>query len=174
MAVLKHLIALGVVVGAFAAHSQVSTSTKVEPGKLSAQKRFLFLVDAAKTNNLIRYSVTVAPNASVDSPRVEAYLMLSDGDGEIVRQTLQDLHGSGEAYRYEFEVASNLLAHSQFVLRDLGKGNAWGQGAGDSFWFFLKDFANTAPPNKRSAGSGGTASRLLVVRPRPAVTDRGR
>ena len=63
MAVLKHLIALGVVVGAFAAHSQVSTSTKVEPGKLSAQKRFLFLVDAAKTNNLIRYSVTVAPNA---------------------------------------------------------------------------------------------------------------
>src|SRR5258707_6168562 len=156
MAVLRHLISAVVVIAAFTAHSEISASTRVEPGNLSIQKRFLFLIEATQTNNTIRFSVTVAPNASAPSPPVEACLMLFAGHGGIVRQPLQDFHGSGEAYRYEFEVASNLLAHSQFVLRDLGKGSV-GSRAGDSFWFFLKDFTRTVPPNKRGAGNGGNA-----------------
>ena len=162
MAVLRHLITAVVVIATFAAHSEVPRSTRVEPGNLSIKKRFLFLIEATQTNNTICFSVAVAPNASAASPPVEAYLMLFDGHGEIVRQPLEALHGSGEAYRYEFEVASNFLAHSQFVLRELGKGSVGSRGAGDSFWFFLKDFATPNPPNKRSASNGSTAPGLLV------------
>ena len=88
--------------------------------------------------------------------------MLFDGRGEIVRQPLQDLHGSGEAYRYEFEVASNLLAHSQFVLRNLGKGSV-GSRAGDSFWFFLKDFTRTVPPTSAVQATAGSLVVLALL-----------
>ena len=72
--------------------------------------------------------------------------MLFDGHGEIVRQPLQNLHSSGEAFHYEFEVASNLLAYSQFVLRELESVKTETRGSGDSFWFFLKDFVASARP----------------------------
>jgi hypothetical protein len=163
----RRLIIAVLVIAAFTAPAEAATSTKLEPGNVSIKERFLFLIEATKTNNAIRFSVTVAPNASAPSPQVEACLMLFDGQGEIVRQPLRDLHGTGEAYRFEFEVAPSLLAHSQFVLRDLGKGTAGSQGAVDSFWFFLKDFATTTPPGKRSAGYGGIAPRLLVARNGP-------
>jgi len=65
--------------------------------------------------------------------------MLSDGKGEIKKQPLKDLEANGEAFRYEFEVASNFLNSSQFVLHDLGKVSD-DPNADDSFWFFLKDF----------------------------------
>ena len=74
--------------------------------------------------------------------------MLFDGQGEIVRQPLKDFYGSEGAYRYEFEVATNLMAHSQFILRDFGNVDT-AKGAGDSFWFFLKDFWRPEAANKR-------------------------
>jgi hypothetical protein len=123
--------------------SEVLTSRKLEPGNVSIPNRFIFLIAATNTSNTIRFSVTVAPNASTTSPRVEAYLMLFDGQTEIVRRPLHDLQGRG-ASRFEFEVASKFLAHSQFVLRDLGRRSPDRPEPGDSFWFFLKDFAGTS------------------------------
>ena len=120
------------------AHGHISV--RLKPENVSVKGRFLFLVDRVTTNGAVRFSVTVAPNASFRPPRVAAHLMLSDGAGMMARKELKDLHGSGDAFRYEFQAAPSLLANSRFVLQDLGKGGAEDQNNGDSFWFYLGDF----------------------------------
>jgi hypothetical protein len=116
------------------------SSVRLNPQNRSAKGRFLFLVDGVRTNGAIRFSVTVAPNASDRSPQVAAHLLLINGEGMMVRKELKDLQGSGEAFRYEFQVAPSLLANSRFVLRDLEKGKPKDLNNGDSFWFCLGDF----------------------------------
>ena len=151
--VLHKLIGAVVLFAALAANAQV-TSTRLVPRNVSIEKRFLFLIGATKTNDIVRFSVTVAPNAKTPSSPVEAYLMLFDGEGEITRQPLNNLHGQDQPYRYEFEVASRGLAHSQFVFRDMPKADIERSFAAGSFWFFLKDFITAAAFDKRAAGKG--------------------
>lgn len=115
-------------------------SVRLKPEDVSVRGRFLFLVDSVRTNGVVRFSVTVAPNASARSPRVAAHLMLSDGAGMMARKELKELQGSGDAFRYEFQAALSLLANSRFVLQELGKGEPEDQNNGDSFWFCLGDF----------------------------------
>src|SRR6478609_2080667 len=114
MPVLRKAIGFLLLVGPLSCESEAGQSTRLEPGNVSIQKRFVFLVTAAKTNNMSRFSVTVAPNANTDLPSLDAWIMLSDGDREIVRQPLVN-RGTEEVCRYEFEAKTNLLLHSQFV-----------------------------------------------------------
>src|SRR6266850_5921152 len=72
-----------------------------------------------RTNGAVRFSVTVAPNASVRSPRVAAHLLFSDGAGMMARKELKEIIGSGDTFRYEFQAPPSLLANSRFVLQEL-------------------------------------------------------
>src|ERR1041385_4207335 len=126
--------------------AQLVSSTRLTPGNVSIEKRFLFLIGSTRTNDTVRFSVTVAPNANRTSSPGEAHLMLSDGEGKITRKPLESMHGTNEPYRYQFEVSTNSVTYSQFVFRDIKpKGETAGT---NSFWFFLKDFAG-APRSKK-------------------------
>ena len=146
----KKWTSLILLIGALSVHSQATGSTRLVPEKnVSIPNRFLFLIDASKTNESAWFSVTVAPNAKAPSPPFEAWLMLSDGTNEIVRHPLKNV-GTEEVYRYQFEVTSKFLTQSQFVVRALEKPSSE-----ESFWFFLKDFLKASDKKKvASVGPG--------------------
>ena len=122
------------------ASARLITSTRLDPKTVTAQKRFAFKIDATMETNSIRFSVTVAPNEAAPSSSLDARLMLFDGEGEILCQALEVLQRKNQVVHYEFEVATNYLAQSQFVFRDMGGGSVPTNRVSDSFWFFLKDF----------------------------------
>ena len=134
-------IAALLVLATLTASARLITSTRLDPKTVNSQKRFAFKIEATKGTNTVRFSVSVEPNEVAPTSSLDACLMLFDGEGEITCQPLEPLHRRHRAARYEFEVASKYLAHSQFVFKDLGQSTVDQRRWADSFWFFLRDFA---------------------------------
>jgi len=77
---------------------------------------------------------------------VEADMFMVDGEHEITRASLSDMQGTNLPALYEYEVASNFVAHSQFVFRETWR-NEGEKKEGDSYWFFPKDFLDVGSSN---------------------------
>jgi hypothetical protein len=56
------------------------------------------------------------------------------------------MQGTNLPALYEYEVASNFVAHSQFVFRETWR-NEGEKKEGDSYWFFPKDFLDVGSTN---------------------------
>ena len=140
MGIIRTLIVTVVLLAALTAPAPVTTSTRLDQKSILIQKRFAFKVDATKMGNTVQFSVTIHPNEAAPSETLDAQLMLFNGEDEIRCEKLEPLERKHRSASYEFEVASNYVAQSQFVFRDLGKSAGGKMDAADSFWFFLKDF----------------------------------
>jgi hypothetical protein len=164
MNVFNQLIGLVVIIGTLAASAQDLTATRLVPSTISAEKRFLFRIGGSKTNNAVHFSVAISPNLKAPSPPVDAFLVLLDKTGYLRKEMLANLHGRDDLYRYEFEIASNLVANSQFKFYYTSN---------DCFWFFPADFIGAATSNQQAGANGKQPSGLLTNGTSGAAASRG-
>jgi len=153
---MKSLSAVLLLVTAISGWAQLTTSTRLRPGKMPEDARYTFAVEIGSTNaslhlsasnmTTINFRVSIARKAPERTAVVEADLITFDGESEIHHMPATNLQTSDAGYLYEFVVATDLLTYSQFVFRERIKGRHGGSVDGNSFWFFLKDFVPTARP----------------------------
>jgi hypothetical protein len=136
----RRMLAAVITLAALATAARIIMSTHVEPHRLSFEGRFVFKIEATRAEGSVSFSVTVTPWKNVPRSSVEANVMMFDGQAEIRQLPLENLEDKQQFYHYQFDVATNQLTYSQFVLRDFGKADHGTSDAADSFWFFLKDF----------------------------------
>jgi hypothetical protein len=142
---LRHAISASVIIVALAASGQLYDTARLLPKHTSANKYFAFTISSTNTVSGIDFSITVNPKTS--GFFFNADLACYDGKGQITRDSLEYPEypqARGEPHEYRFGVASNLLAHSQFILRYSQQERYLKEKAVDSIWFFLRDFAPAA------------------------------
>ncbi len=147
---LRYAIAVSTFVTVFAARAQLFSTTRLLPDS-STNQHFAFTISATNRGTSINFSVTIKPK----TPEFlfDASLACFDGKGEITKDSLEypeHPHARGEPCEYRFGVASNLLTHSQFIIRYSKQERTQKDKAVDSIWFFLRDFAPS--PRKSAAG----------------------
>lgn len=162
---LRQSITTSIVIATLAANAGMFLTTRLLPKDVSSGQHFAFTINSTNTRGTIDFFVTVTPKTS--ELFFDASLACFDGEGQITKSSLEDpayTHTRGERCEYHFGVASNLLAHSQFILRYSRREQVQEERAADSIWFFLRDFAPNAQTNNDTASSSRPAA---VELPRP-------
>jgi hypothetical protein len=136
------LLVLAAVLVPFAGWAEVTRSIRLQPWNLSADARYIFTVGPGSGS--LNFSVSITRKGAAASSLLEAELVAFDGEDEITHMHVENLETSDRAYRYDFGVATNYLAYSQFVCRELAQAANGENYPGDSFWFFLRDFVPEA------------------------------
>ena len=145
---LGHFVIACLGAAALTANAQVSLITQLHPGTNSTDRHFSVSVRSRQTEDGAYFSVTVTPQTS-EKLFCRARVMMFDGQGMIRLMSFEEDHEHFEQdHHYEFEVASNLLVSSQFIFRYSSDEGFLKEEGGDAIWFFLKDFAPKAAPNK--------------------------
>ena len=152
MKVPRHSIAAIFVMTVLAASAQMYLTTRLLPKDVSTGQYFAFTITSTNTGGMIDFLVTVTPKTSEFF--YEARLACFDGKGEITQVSLEYpeySHDRGEPCEYRFGVGSNMLTHSQFILRYSKRKHFEKERAVDTIWFFLRDFTPSARPNNGAA-----------------------
>ena len=154
-------------------NAQFSQSTRLDRHNIANKDPFAFTIHARHKTSSITFYVTVTRGGSTPASPSEVCAMLFDGEDEIKVMHLSPLRSTERTESYEFEIATNLLSHSQFVFRELRYTNDVGSKIGDSFWFFLRDFTEVGAPNEQGEANGRQPSGSETNRtPAPAASRR--
>ena len=126
---------------------------QLNPQTVSTDETFAFTVHGVVKRGTARFKVSVTPKRKDQPLHVEACVMVFDGKGQIQPLELEGPREDPRAHIYEFEVNTNYLAYSQFVLWDIRRNRPKEARRGDSWWFYLRDFAVPAP-NPQGGANG--------------------
>jgi hypothetical protein len=154
MKLTQYSITAAIVVAALAASAQMFSMTRLLPKDVSKVEHFALTISSTNTGGTVDFSVTVTPKTS--EYFFDASLACFDGEGQIALDSLEypeHPHAKGEPCEYRFGVATNLLAHSQFIIRYSTQEQFLKERAVDSIWFFLRDFAPSVQPSNDPAAN---------------------
>jgi hypothetical protein len=168
----KLLVALAVTLTPFAGRTQVARSVRLTPQNIrgvSADESYTFTVGtgggksalhiSASNMTSVSFSVSITRKGTARSSPVEADLIAFDGESEITHMPAENLGTGDRDYRYELVMATNFLAYSQFVFREVRQTAGGRTYRGDSFWFFFRDFVPYEAPNPQGGANRRQPSR---------------
>ena len=178
----KVLVAFAVSFAPFVGKAQLTMSVRLLPQNVSAYENYIFTVEtgegksalhiSASNMTTVSFSVSITRKGTEGPSAVEAELIEFDGESEITHMPVENLRTGHQAYRYEFVLATNFLAYSQFVFRERRQASSGRRYSGDSFWFFLKDFVPDKAPNPQGGANGRQPSGSETNRTSSAASPR--